>query len=465
VAEEERDYPEAPPGLPDFARDPIGIVKRRWRWMLPVLFLGIVVTAALVSSMKPRYRAGASLLVASQRIPEEFVRTTVPEDLLQRIDALVAQALTRERMVQLIEKFDLYPNLRESNTLAEVATIARRDLAVELDPSLSGSRRGESALVFSVSFTAGEPQVAANVANEIVGLIQGEAMRLRTEQARLAVDFLRRELEETERELRQVEGRITQFKRRYRGELPGELDANLAKLERLQQQRQSLALQIAEAHTRVTMLSTTSVVDAPVAPNERLLALKAELIKEEATKTQAHPDVVALRHEIEQLDAALSGSPGAPVTGSPSALVAAEQRTLDELRSQLATAEQEIRDLDARVARTPLRAEDLEALEQKAGVLREEYLDFLRKVQEAELAESLELAQQGERVSVLNRAEPPTRPKRNRLQYLVAGIVASLAAAAAAGVLLEIDDSVLVDAQQIESKTGLPVLGWVSRIS
>jgi uncharacterized protein involved in exopolysaccharide biosynthesis len=465
MAEEESDYAQGPSGLPDFARDPLGILKRRWRWMLPVLLLGIVASAAVVSILKPRYRAVASILVASQRIPEEFVRSTVPDDILERIDTLVAQALTRERMAQLVEKFDLYPDLRESNTVSEVAMIARRDLVVEVDPSLSGRRRGESAVVFSVSFAAGEPQVAADITNEIVGLIQGEAMRLRSEQARLAVDFLRRELEETERELREQESQITQLKRQYRGELPGELDANLAKLDRLQQQRQSLALQIAEASTRVTMLSTASGADQPATPNERLLALRAELIRHEATKTQVHPDVVALRHEIEQLEAALSGSSGAPATGSPSALVAAEQRTLDELRSQLAAAEQEIRELDARVARTPLRSEELEAMEQKAGVLREEYLEFLRKVQEAELAENLELAQQGERVAVLNRAEPPTRPERNRLMYLAAGIVASLGAAAAAGVLVEIDDPVLVDAQQTERTTGLPVLGSVSRIS
>ena len=469
MAEEESDYAQGPSGLPDFARDPLGILKRRWRWMLPVLLLGIVASAAVVSILKPRYRAVASILVASQRIPEEFVRSTVPDDILERIDTLVAQALTRERMAQLVEKFDLYPDLRESNTVSEVAMIARRDLVVDVDPSLSGRGKAEAAVVFRVSFAAGEPQLAATVTNEIVGLIQGEAIRLRSEQARLAVDFLRRELEETERELREQESQITQLKRQYRGELPGELDANLARLDRLQQQRQSLALQIAEASTRVTMLATASGGDQPVTPDARLLGLRAELAKEEATKTQAHPDVIALHREIEKLEAAISGSSSASdpgtAAGTPGALVAAEQRTLDELRSQLTSTEQEIRDLDARVARTPIRSEELEAMEQKAGVLREEYLDFLRKVQEAELAESLELAQQGERVAVLNRAEPPTRPERNRLMYLAAGIVASLGAAAAAGALLEIGDPVLVDARQTESATGLPVLGSVTRIS
>lgn len=470
MVEEENEYTQTPSALPDFARDPVGIVMRRWRWMVPVLLVGLVATGALVATMKPRYRAVASLLIASQRIPEEFVRSTVPEDILERIDALVAQALTRERMVGLVEKFELYPELLDSHTLGEVATIARGDLNVDLDPSLTeASRRRETALVFNVAFTADSPRVAAEIANEIVGLIQAEAIRLRSEQARLTTSFLRRQLEETEVELREQESKITQFNRRYRGELPGELNANLAKLERLQHQRQSLALQIAEASTRVTMISTASGTAIPVTPDSRLLALQAELSHQEVIKTEANPDVIALRSEIKNLEATIAGSPGGQAreggTDTAGAMVAAEHRTLDELRSQLAATEREIRDLDARVARTPVRNEELAAVEQRTSVLREEYLEFLRKVQEAELAENLELAQQGERVVVLNRSEPPTRPEQNRLKYLAAGIVASLAAAAAAGVLLEIGDPVLVDAQQTENETGLPVLGSVPWIS
>jgi uncharacterized protein involved in exopolysaccharide biosynthesis len=144
--------------------------------------------------------------------------------------------------------------------------------------------------------------------------------------------------------------------------------------------------------------------------------------------------------------------------------VAAENVTLRELRSQLRATELELADLDSRVGRTPARTEELGALEEKATVLRESYLEFLRKVQEAELAENLEATQSGERVSVLNWASPPTRPERARWKYLVAGIIASFGAAAAVGVLLETFDPVLLSPAQMEAAADLPVLGSVPRI-
>lgn len=463
--EDQYDYDQAPAAvIPHFARDPLGVLRRRWRWMLAVFVLGVVATGAYVATLKPRYRASASLLIASQRIPEDFVRTTIPDDILQRVDGLVAQALTRERMAGLVDKFGLYEDKRDEETRAQTATRARNDLWVQLDPSMT-SGRGETALIFSVSFAADDAETSAEVANEIVGLIQGEAVRLRTEQARLTTGFLRRELERNERELREQERLITEFKSRHRGALPDELDSNLAKLERLQQQRQSLALQIAEASTRVTMISTAGGIETPVTPDSRLLLLRAELAKERSAKTEAHPDVVSLVRQIERLESLIAASPPDPATGqptgTPNALVAAEHRALAELRAQLAATEQEIRDLDRRVGETPARAEEFEALDQKAVVLRENYLEFLRKVQEAELSESLELAQQGQRVSILNPAAPPMRPETDRLTSLVFGLFASLAAAGAAGVLFELSDPVLVDLAHAEAETGLPGLGSV----
>ena len=113
---------------------------------------------------------------------------------------------------------------------------------------------------------------------------------------------------------------------------------------------------------------------------------------------------------------------------------------------------------------TPKRQEELAALEQRAEILRESHKEFLRKVRQAELAEAVESAQQGERVTILDKAVPPERPDHSALRYIVAGIVASLGMAIGIGVLLEIFDSVIVDASEIEGEFRIPVLGSISRI-
>ena len=93
------------------------------------------------------------------------------------------------------------------------------------------------------------------------------------------------------------------------------------------------------------------------------------------------------------------------------------------------------------------------------------HLDLLRKVKEAEIAESLEHAQQGERMAILDPATPPAAPDRSRVKLIGAGVVASVGLALCMGLLLEWRDPVLSSVRGIESASGLPVLGSVPRIT
>jgi uncharacterized protein involved in exopolysaccharide biosynthesis len=258
---------------------------------------------------------------------------------------------------------------------------------------------------------------------------------------------------------------IREFKEQYRGELPGELASSVARLDRLQQHRQSLALQIAEANTQLAELVTGEPGVADQSPEARLVALRAELKEKEAVLTERHPEVQWLRRQIEVLEAAVGGSKKTGEVPSRPTLVAAAQQTVEELRRQLARTEAELGDLDARVARTPARQEELDALEGREEVLQEQYRDALRKVHEGELAASLESAQQGARVSVLEQAVPPAGPTRSRAKILAAGVLASLALALGAGLLLETLDPVLVTARQVEAESGLAVLGSAPHIA
>jgi len=102
---------------------------------------------------------------------------------------------------------------------------------------------------------------------------------------------------------------------------------------------------------------------------------------------------------------------------------------------------------------------------QKESVLRDSYLTSLRKVDEAEIAESLESAQQGSRVSILDTAQVPSRPKRNRLKFIAAGLVATLGLAGGIALLFELIDPVVVATRQLDSILGRPTIGIMPRIS
>jgi uncharacterized protein involved in exopolysaccharide biosynthesis len=452
-------------GLPEWLRDPFGILRRRWRWMLLALLAGLAAAGAFAATRKPRYEASATLLVTTQQIREDLVRTTLQDDLLQRIDGMVGKVLSRENLVELIEKHDPYPELRETLPMSEIAARVREDVVFQSQQALDVRRQDPSARLFTLTVAANRPAVAAGLANDLAGLIVNLSIEQRSGDAELALRFLRSELERAEREMREHSRVIREFKEQYRGELPGELASSVARLDRLQQQRQSLALQIAEANTQLAELVTGEPGVADQSPEARLVALRAELKEKEAVLTERHPEVQWLRRQIEVLEAAVGGSKKTGEVPSRPTLVAAAQQTVEELRRQLARTEAELGDLDARVARTPARQEELDALEGREEVLQEQYRDALRKVHEGELAASLESAQQGARVSVLEQAVPPAGPTRSRAKILAAGVLASLALALGAGLLLETLDPVLVTARQVEAESGLAVLGSAPHIA
>jgi len=457
------DYEDDEQGpLGEILRDPRGVLRRRWRPMSIVAGLGLVATAIATALQTPEYVAKATVMISSQKLSEEFVRPTIQEDTLERVNALLGEALSRGNLVQILEKRDLYPELRSEGRLNEAIGALRRDIVVGVDKGVVGAGTQERARILAVEFSAPTPEVAADGANDVTNLLVVAGVRQRSQQARLTSEFMRSELASAEGALREQNRKITEFKEKYRGELPEEQETNLRRLELLQNQRQSLATQIAEGETRVAMIS--SGVSTQSTPETRLSEARSRLAQELSVHTEAYPDVRALRKEIEGLAAQVEATKGSGQGTAAPTLIAAAQAQVGQLRTELARTESELRDLEARVTRIPARQEEYGALEQRAKALQESYVEFSHKVKEAELAENLEHAQQGDRVAVMDAAVPPTGPELRRLKWAAVGVVASFGLAALLGLLLEWRDPMLVSVGALESATELPVLGSVPHL-
>lgn len=450
--------------LPAFLADPRGILLRRWKWMAGALAVGALATALTLILVPVTYVASANVLMSKQQIPEQFVAVTAPTDPLDAVDALVGEILARDRLTAVIEKHHLYAKDRKSSTMIELVVRARSSISVTAVDSPFQTRRGPPANLFTISFRDEDPELAANVANELATMFTAAASRMTGQQARLTSGFMRAELERSERELRAQEERVSAFKAQYIGELPSELPANLARLDRLQTQRQTLGNELSRAEARLADLTQLGDLQNPASPYARLSALRASLAAETAVNTDEHPNVIALRRQIEALEKEVSK--GDVSSGDPRQGVAVRsaQKEVADLRAQLASTAAESQKLEERVAQTPKREEEFAALTQRESVMRETYLSNLRKLESASLSESVESAQQGARVQVLDRAVPPTAPERTQAAFLFGGVAASLLAAVGVALLLELTDPVVISAHQLDLELDLPVLGSVGRI-
>lgn len=451
--------------LPAFLADPIGVVRRRWLWILLAGVAGLVMTGLLVLSWKPTYEASATVLVTSQQIPEDFVRSTVQHDSVANIETMLGGMLSQENLTALIEQHDLYPKQRRTRPAIELVGELRSHVTAG---PIGGRPRGYTpSIIYGLTFEYDVPAKAADVANSLAALLMEASIARRNQQARSATEFLRQALASDEQELREQSSRVSAFRRAHRGELPGELDTSLRKLDMAAQRRESLAGQIAALENRLATLASDPGTVAE-SENELLLQeLRRQLARELAANTDEHPNVIALRHRVarfEQMVAEERTRPKAP-SSEIDRMLASDRWELAQRRTQLADTEKTIAILNGRIDRTPQVTEELGALEQVESVLTEKYLGSLRKVEEAELAESLESAQQGSQISMLDPAQIPAAPKRPRWMMLVGGLAATLGLMLGLAVLLELVDPVVVGAGQLERLAERPVLGSLPRVA
>ncbi|MAG34127.1 MAG: hypothetical protein CL908_24875 [Deltaproteobacteria bacterium] len=448
--------------IPGFLLDPVGVLRRRWKWMALVVVAGIGLSGVFLARQQPSYLARATVLVASQRISEQFFQATVENDQLEKVSAIIGELLSRRSLITLIEEHELYSGAdeREVLTLEEKVAIMRSAIVIGLDRTNSANLgANSSATIFEITYGSHDPQKAADVTNALAAGFTDSHLRMRSRQARLTTEFLRRELKQTEIELARQDRSITEFKQTHRGELPSELAMNLGRLDHLQSQRQSLALQVAEAESRLATLAASGTDIDPDSSEALLRDLQLRYKSQRSLYTPDHPNLVSLGNQIRALEAGIAERAGSGEVALGSRAAGAVRLTLVELRRQLAATVAAYEDLDRRVALVPERQEELTAMEQRAEILRESHREFLRKVKQAELAEAVESAQQGERATILDGAIAPVEPDSSPLKMLVVLLLGSFGAACGIGVLLELVDPVIVSVGEIEQEYRLPVLG------
>jgi uncharacterized protein involved in exopolysaccharide biosynthesis len=445
--------------LPNPLRDPLGIYERHGRWMLAALAFGIWASLLLWSCSDPSYFAEATVVVTPRQLSERIVDPGLEDRGRAVTEALAAEVLSRQNLAQLVADFGLYPELQGVETQTEIVERVRSHVTIrgvqrlEVEPGAPGDA-GERA--YSIGFEAATPEAAAGVANRLASLFAETSSAGRLEERQRTTDFLRKELADAEKKLDEQTAAIAEFKERNRARLPDDLEANLERMKTLDDRRSSLSLAIAQAGSQAATLA----VGEDASPKQRLARMREELSRMRVNRTDRHPDVIALERQIADLEQRVKSGK----QRSPQSSLQISAQALAVLRDELAGTEAELATLDQQIRGMPTIREELEALEERAVILRENRLEVLRKVQNAELGGKLLDAPESRRVTVLNPAEPPSRAMRTPVRKLALSLVASFGLAAAVGVALELLQPVVLSHEDLRSVSGHPILGWVTRI-
>jgi succinoglycan biosynthesis transport protein ExoP len=465
-------------------------IWRRHKWLAILVFLVVLTAAASVIVFLPDiYTSTATILVERQKVPEEFVQSTVTSGVDLRLHTITQQLLSRSRLLGLVERFNLYSELRQQKPIEQVLGQMRQDIKLDLKSDKQG--QNSTTVAFTVSYSGHDPRTVAQVTNTLASSYIEENLKVRGQQATNTADFLRVQLDGVKKQLEAQEQRLSAFKERHIGELPGQLQANLAVLERLNtqlrlnsekqarigEQRTAMAQQLAEID-RPAPVDASRPSARPETGTERLERMRQALTALRTRYGDKYPDVVQLQAEIAALEQFLTETKSESKSGQPQAMSPVDSY-VQQLKKELATLAAEMRALrieegnllktvavyQQRVENTPRREQEMQELQRDYESTRELYQSLLKRQEEARLAESLEQRQQGEQFRLLEPATPSAQPsKPDRRKLAMVGLMAALGLAAGAVFLTEQLDTSFHTVDDLRTFSQVPVLVNLPRI-
>jgi len=315
---------------------PLSIARTIWKGKFLALAVALLVsggTFLFVRKMPALYRANALILVDSQKIPTDYVSSTVRISVQDRLATISRQILSTERLRKLIQEMNLYPGLGK-NIPDGVVDGMRANITVDLDKSYTGVLSA-----FRVSYTGPNPRMVADVANRLASFFVEENLKEREVQAEGTAEFIDAQLKEAKAKLDELENTLAQYKVRHSGELPqqqvalvgsmgrlqAELQANAAAIERARQNKLVLenSLDLANNTFNAVNASWQSTVRASQAPppaagdpkpaatapvliaaprvNPEIEKLEAQLVDLRLRYSDEHPDVKRAKARLERL--------------------------------------------------------------------------------------------------------------------------------------------------------------------
>ena len=464
------------------------ILKRRI-WL--ILFTGIALLAIGVIASRiipPQFQSQTLILIEQQKVPEDYVKPIVEQDLSARLASMKEQILSRSRIEPIIKRFNLFPSATAS--MDDRVTLTQKAIGVKPIPAgQSGGMPG-----FFITFKAGDAHTAQQVCGEITSLFVSENLSAREESAEGTTEFLRQQLSDSKKSLDEQDAKLAAFQEKYFGRLPEQQVSNANTLQALTTQLDASTQAVNRSQQNVTFLQamvaqqTRDLQNAePAAANalvdERKTELKTLIQQKQALQAQYtpdHPDVVEISRKIADMQSQIARAEAEPAPAPVSTTVnRADTPQLQQLKAQLRAAQQAMEDSKQDQARVGQQVRTYESRIESSPQVEAEYkqitrdhqtaVDFynslLKKMNDSSMATALEQRQQGEQFRVMDAPNLPDAPIfPNRVMFAVGGLAGGLFLGLLIAGMLEYRDTSLRTEKDIWAFTKLQTLAVISHI-
>lgn len=440
-------------------QDYIDILRRR-ALLIVAVFIGVIVAAsALAILLPPVYESSGTILIESQQISTDIIASSVTGFASERIEVIKQRVMTRENLLRIIKKYNLFSSKNESRVTSELIKDLRKRINITmLSTSLGGGRqRNKTSIAFSIAFEDRYADRAYGVTSELVTLFLDENIKSRVERATETTEFLSQEAKRLKTDLVKMETLVAAYKQEHASSLPENLSLKTGILQRTETvlanlDRDYKATENELQRLELELSAAKSGLDVVETPIYRLKQLKAEYRQASISYKDTHPTIRALKRKIEMLEkgevseqdiATLATGTGAHINGELvlrlETLITTAKDRLKSLDGQRKPMRKKIAKYEKQIIETPQVELGLSSLLRDHGNAKEKYEEIQAKRLSAKIAENLESENKSERFSLIDPpllADKPIKP--NRAKIILIGLFLALATAGGLVLLLEV---------------------------
>jgi polysaccharide chain length determinant protein (PEP-CTERM system associated) len=463
----------------------------RFRWHAVAAAWAVALLGfAVVYLMPDSYQAKAKVYVDTESVLRPLLQgIAVQRDVTTQINMMSSILLSRPTLERVARNTGL--DLRARNTREQEKLI--EELKAKIDLESSGHSN-----TFTITYKDKNPEMAHNVVQTLLDVFMEDTVGIKRTDAGMASKFLQEQIKEYEKRLVEAEDRLAEFKKRNVGLMPGQSGDYYTRLQNLMTSVENLRSRYNVLDGRRNEIRKQLSGEAPTfggdgkgmpSPiDEQLVQSRARLEQLLVQYTEKHPEVVALREQIERLEkdkAEGRNKPSGPVVMTTTT---ADGRTVPvvnvnpvyqnlrmtlsqtdaemaEVRTQIGDQERQIAELRSRVNTIPDVEAQLAQLNRDYEVNKTQHAALLQRLESARISGEADESADQTKFKVV---EPPVKPKLpvGPMRPLMLTAVLALALGAGVGVAFLLDQlrPCFTSTDTLRKAINLPVIGSVSDV-